>query len=79
MSRQEIRETVPRARPHMLRHSAITRWRRNGVPRDVRQNLAGHQSPASQDRYSHASDQEKHDAIELVAARRRQGRVEHDG
>lgn len=63
-----------RARPHMLRHSAITRWRRAGVPRDVRQDMAGHQSPASQDRYSHASDQEKRDAVELVAAQRRQGR-----
>ncbi|MBB5939510.1 tyrosine-type recombinase/integrase [Streptomyces zagrosensis] len=68
-----------RARPHMLRHSAITRWRQAKVPRDVRQNMAGHQSPASQDRYSHASDQEKRDAVELVAARRRQGRVEHGG
>lgn len=61
-----------RARPHMLRHSAITRWRRAGISRDVRQNMAGHQSPASQDRYSHASDQDKRNAVELVAARRRQ-------
>ncbi|MFI9077591.1 tyrosine-type recombinase/integrase [Streptomyces sioyaensis] len=62
------------ARPHMLRHSAITRWRRMGVAREVRQELAGHQSPMSQDRYSHASDQEKRDAVERVAQRRRQGR-----
>jgi len=61
-----------RARPHMLRHSAITRWRREGVSPDVRQDLAGHKSPSSQARYSHASDQEKRDAVELVAERRRQ-------
>ncbi|WP_198535494.1 tyrosine-type recombinase/integrase [Streptomyces caatingaensis] len=68
-----------RARPHMLRHSAITRWRRNKVPRAVRQDMAGHQSPASQERYSHVSDQEKRDAVELVAARFRQGREEYRG
>lgn len=68
-----------RARPHMLRHTAITRWRRRKVDRAVRQELAGHRSPASQDRYSHASDQEKRAAVELVAARRRQKREERRG
>lgn len=58
-----------RARPHMLRHSAITRWARNGVERDLRQKMAGHASPSSQDRYTHATDQEKRAAIEMVAQR----------
>lgn len=61
-----------RARPHMLRHSAITRWVRNGVDRDVAQNMAGHQSPASMDRYTHATDQDKRDAVEKVAAKFRE-------
>lgn len=63
-----------RARPHMLRHSAITRWVRSGVPRDVCQDMAGHASPASMDPYTHATDQDKRDAVELVAAKRREAR-----
>ncbi|MEV0535483.1 tyrosine-type recombinase/integrase [Kitasatospora sp. NPDC050463] len=58
-----------RARPHMLRHSAITRWARNDMPRDMRQKLAGHASPSSQDRYTHTTDQEKREAVEMVAER----------
>ncbi|MEU9606349.1 tyrosine-type recombinase/integrase [Streptomyces sp. NPDC048057] len=56
------------ARPHMLRHSAITRWIREGTDRDVVQNMAGHQSPHSMDRYTHATDQELRDAVEKMAA-----------
>ncbi len=59
------------ARPHMLRHSALTRWVRNGTKRHVIQELAGHASPHSQDRYHHASDQEKRDAVERVTADRK--------
>ncbi|CAL9465180.1 Tyrosine recombinase XerC [Streptomyces sp. enrichment culture] len=60
------------ARPHMLRHSAITRWVRSGVPRDVAQNMAGHVSPQSMDPYTHATDQDKRDAVEMVAAKRKE-------
>ncbi|QHA09788.1 tyrosine-type recombinase/integrase [Streptomyces broussonetiae] len=63
-----------RARPHMLRHSAITRWLRSGVARDVAQNMAGHQSPQSMDPYTHATDQDKRDAVKLVAAKRKEAR-----
>ncbi|MEU8454417.1 tyrosine-type recombinase/integrase [Streptomyces griseoaurantiacus] len=60
------------ARPHMFRHSAITRWVRSGVPRDVAQNMAGHVSPQSMDPYTHATDQYKRDAVEMVAAKRKE-------
>lgn len=63
-----------RARPHMLRHSAITRWVRSGMDRDVAQNMAGHQSPQSMDPYTHATDQDKRDAVKLVAAKRKEAR-----
>ncbi|MEU0738624.1 tyrosine-type recombinase/integrase [Streptomyces sp. NPDC006134] len=63
------------ARPHMLRHSAITRWVRSGVPRDVAQNMAGHASPQSMDPYTHATDQDKRDAVEMVAAKRKEARA----
>jgi integrase len=63
-----------RARPHMLRHSAITRWVRSGVPRDVAQDMAGHVSPSSMDPYTHTTDQDKRDAVELVAAKRKESR-----
>ncbi|NEA68125.1 tyrosine-type recombinase/integrase [Streptomyces sp. SID12488] len=63
-----------RARPHMLRHSAITRWVRSGVPRDVAQDMAGHASPSSMDPYTHTTDQDKRDAVELVAAKRKESR-----
>jgi integrase len=64
-----------RARPHMFRHSAITRWVRSGVPRDVAQNMAGHVSPQSMDPYTHTTDQDKRDAVELVAAKRKESRA----
>ncbi|WP_434593672.1 tyrosine-type recombinase/integrase [Streptomyces sp. A5-4] len=63
-----------RARPHMLRHSAITRWVRSGVARDVCQDMAGHVSPSSMDPYTHTTDQDKRDAVELVAAKRKEAR-----
>ena len=55
-------------RPHMLRHSAITRWRREGKPDHVIMDMAGHVSRQSIDQYTHASDQEKRDAVNHVAA-----------
>jgi integrase len=57
-------------RPHMLRHTAATRWVRSGVPRDVVQTLLGHVCPSSLDPYVHASEQDKRDAVERVAALR---------
>jgi integrase len=55
------------ARPHMLRHSAITRWRREGKPDYVVMDLAGHVSRQSMEPYTHASDAEKRAAVNLVA------------
>jgi integrase len=57
-------------RPHLLRHTAATRWVRSGTPRDVVQTLLGHVSPSSMDPYLHASDQDKRDAVERVATRK---------
>jgi integrase/recombinase XerD len=56
------------ARPHMFRHSAITRWRREGRPDYLIMDLAGHVSRQSMEPYTHASDQEKRDAVNHVAA-----------
>jgi integrase len=59
------------ARPHMLRHSAATRWIRAGVDRDVVQRLLGHASASSLDVYLHAGDDELRDAVTRVAAGRK--------
>ncbi|MFD5409473.1 tyrosine-type recombinase/integrase [Streptomyces nojiriensis] len=59
------------ARPHMLRHTAATTWIRNKVPRDVVQNLMGHVAESSMEPYVHATDQDKRDAVERVAALRK--------
>jgi len=53
-------------RPHMLRHSAATRWLRDGVDRDVVQRLLGHASPLSMERYRHVDDAEARAAVEHV-------------
>ncbi|OCC11945.1 tyrosine-type recombinase/integrase [Streptomyces sp. PTY087I2] len=58
------------ARPHMLRHSAATRWIRAGVERDVVQRLLGHASASSLDVYLHADDDELREAVVQVAAGR---------
>ena len=55
------------ARPHMLRHSAATRWIRSGVGRDVAGSLLGHVSPSSIQPYIHVDDQDKREAVERVA------------
>jgi integrase/recombinase XerD len=60
------------ARPHMLRHSAATRWIRGGTPRDVVQHLLGHVSPSSMDPYVHATEADKRAAVDRLAAARRQ-------
>lgn len=59
------------ARPHMLRHTAATTWVRNKVPRDVVQNLMGHVAASSMEPYVHATDTDKREAVERVAAIRR--------
>jgi integrase/recombinase XerD len=55
-------------RPHMLRHTAAERWRRQRVASDVRQRLLGHVSAASMQPYMHPTDEEKRAAIERAAA-----------
>ncbi|WP_257004311.1 tyrosine-type recombinase/integrase [Streptomyces sp. SA15] len=55
-------------RPHMLRHSAATRWLRDGVDRDVVQRLLGHTSPLSMERYRHVDDAEARAAVERVGS-----------
>jgi integrase len=62
---ERISETVGFAvRPHMLRHSAASRWLEEGTPRDVVQALLGHVSPASMTRYFHPSDEAKRAAVQ---------------
>ncbi|TMR93827.1 tyrosine-type recombinase/integrase [Nonomuraea basaltis] len=61
-----------RAQPHMLRHSAITKMRQAGVDRRVAQEIGGHVSASSQNVYSHVTDSDKREAVEMVAAARRQ-------
>ena len=53
-------------RPHMLRHSAATRWLREGVDRDVVQRLLGHVSPLSMQAYRHVDEAEARAAVEHV-------------
>lgn len=56
-----------RARPHMMRHTAATRWIRSGVDPDVVQALLGHVSSASTAVYLHANDEDLRAAVELAA------------
>jgi len=56
----------------MLRHSAATRWLRDGVDRDVVQRLLGHVSPLSMEAYRTVDDAELRAAVEHVAALREQ-------
>jgi integrase/recombinase XerD len=66
---ERVSETVSFAvRPHMLRHSAASRWLEEGAPRDVVQALLGHVSPASMSRYFHPSDEAKRAAVERAHA-----------
>jgi len=59
-------------RPHMLRHTAAERWRRQGVASDVRQKLLGHVSASSMEPYVHPTDQEKRAAVERAAMLRQE-------
>jgi len=52
----------------MLRHSAATRWLRDGIDRDVVQQLLGHASPLSMQRYRHVDDTELRAAVDRLAA-----------
>ncbi|MFT3835271.1 MAG: tyrosine-type recombinase/integrase [Micropruina sp.] len=54
-------------RPHMLRHTAATRWIRSGVDLDVVQALLGHATAQSTAVYLHASDDDMRGAVELVS------------
>jgi integrase/recombinase XerD len=58
-------------RPHMLRHTAATRWIEAGVDPDVVQALLGHVSFASTERYIHASKKRMREAVERTAKARR--------
>jgi integrase/recombinase XerD len=58
-------------RPHMLRHTAAERWRRQGVTADIRQKLLGHVSASSMAPYLHPTDEEKRAAVERAAIPRR--------
>nr|WP_245695349.1 tyrosine-type recombinase/integrase [Streptomyces antibioticus] len=61
------------ARPHMLRHSAATRWVRGGVDRDVVQDLLGHVSSQSMEPYIHSTSEERREAVKRGAAHRKAG------
>ncbi|MET7312310.1 tyrosine-type recombinase/integrase [Streptomyces sp. NPDC005571] len=68
---REMFERLARAvghacQPHMLRHSAATRWLRDVVDRDVVQRLLGHASPLSMEHYCHVNDVETRAAVERV-------------
>jgi integrase/recombinase XerD len=53
-------------RPHMLRHTAATRWVGAGTPCDVVQALLGHVSSGSMDVYMHPTEGAKREAVERV-------------
>jgi integrase/recombinase XerD len=53
-------------RPHMLRHTAATRWVGAGTPRDVVQALLGHVPSGSMDVYMHPTEGAKREAVERV-------------
>ncbi|MFI7501166.1 tyrosine-type recombinase/integrase [Streptomyces sp. NPDC049687] len=55
-----------RARPHMMRHTAATRWIRSGVAPDVVQTLLGHASSASTAVYLHAQDEDLRSAVDSL-------------
>lgn len=55
-------------RPHMLRHTAATRWVRAGVDHDVVQHLLGHVSASSLQPYLHVNDRDTRAAVERAAA-----------
>ncbi|MFD7281185.1 tyrosine-type recombinase/integrase [Streptomyces sp. NPDC059862] len=54
--------------PHMMRHTAATRWIRSGVDPDVMQTLLGHVSSACTAVYLHATDGDLRTAVELAAS-----------
>ncbi|MGP4052800.1 tyrosine-type recombinase/integrase [Streptomyces sp. 2A115] len=66
-------KTTLTARPHMLRHGACTAWIRAGVERDVVSEMMGHVSPTSLEPYLHPTEDDKREAMRLVAAARARG------
>ncbi|WP_181164218.1 tyrosine-type recombinase/integrase [Microbacterium foliorum] len=59
------RTGYPALRPHLFRHTAATRMRREGVDIAVLQALLGHSSPQSTAIYAHVLDDELRAAAEL--------------
>lgn len=57
------RANIESMHPHLLRHTAATRWIADGVERDVAQELLGHLSPASTSIYTHPSDERLRAAV----------------
>lgn len=56
-------------RPHMLRHTAATRWlHEGGASRDTVQRLLGHKSSASTSIYLHPSEDMLREAVDRTAA-----------
>jgi integrase/recombinase XerD len=70
MFERASREVGFTVRPHMLRHTAATRWLAGGTPRDVVQALMGHVSLQSMEVYSHPSEADKRKAVERIESAR---------
>jgi site-specific recombinase XerD len=60
-----------RVRPHMARHTAATRWIRQGARIDVVQVLLGHASQQSTAIYTHARDEDLRAAVDNIGATRK--------
>lgn len=54
------------AHPHMVRHGTITRWIKDGMPRDMAQDLAGHASEVSMKPYVHITNKEMREHAQRV-------------
>ncbi|MGW2515360.1 tyrosine-type recombinase/integrase [Streptomyces scopuliridis] len=54
------------AHPHMVRHGTITRWIRDGMPRDTAQDFAGHASAYSMKPYVHITGREMREHAQRV-------------
>jgi integrase/recombinase XerD len=63
IARVARRAGVESMHPHLLRHTAATRWIEGGAPLDVVQELLGHVSPASTSIYTHTSPERLRKAV----------------
>ncbi len=68
IARLARRAGVVAMHPHLLRHTAASRWIAEGVDRDVAQELLGHVSPSSTSVYTHPSDERLRTAVDLGAS-----------